>query len=114
MSTATVTSTANGTTPATAPATIDMCMCMCNKRCMARTKRIQVLVEPDEFNALEQLAQKRGTSVSDLMREAARTQWLAQVEFGRRAEAVRRFLHLPEAVMPEWEDLKAEIEDRRG
>ena len=81
---------------------------------MAKTKRVQVLMEPEEFELLEVLAKKQGASVSDLMREAARVQLLAQVGLARRTEAARRFLRLPEAPMPVWEDLKAEIEDRRG
>lgn len=71
-------------------------------------------MEPEEFDVLEDLARKRGASVSDLMREAARVQLLAQVGLARRAEAVRQFLRLPDAPLPEWEQLKTEIEDRRG
>jgi hypothetical protein len=81
---------------------------------MAKTKRVQVLMEPEEFEVLEDLARKLGSSVSDLMREAARVQLLPQVGQARRAEAARQFLRLPEAPMPAWKDLKAEIEDRRG
>ena len=91
-----------------------MCMCMCKNGPMAKTKRVQVLMEPEEFDVLEELARARGASVSDLMREAARVQLLAQVGLARRAEAVRQFLRLPEAPLPPWEQLKAEIEDRRG
>lgn len=81
---------------------------------MAKTKRVQVLMEPDEFAVLEELARKCGSSVADLMREAARVQLLSQVGLARRAAAVRAFLRLPAAPMPEWKELKAEIEDRRG
>jgi hypothetical protein len=81
---------------------------------VAKTKRVQVLMEPEEFEVLEDIARKRGASVSDLMREAARVQLLAQVGLARRAEAARLFLHLPEATMPSWKALKAELEDRRG
>ena len=71
-------------------------------------------MEPDEFNVLEDLARKRGSSVADLMREAARVQLLAQVGLARRAEAARQFLRLPEGKLPEWDELKSEIEARRG
>jgi hypothetical protein len=81
---------------------------------MAKTKRVQVLMEPHEFEVLEDLARKRGASVSDLMREAARAQLLAQVGLARRSEAVRQFLGLQETPMPSWKNLKAELEDRRG
>jgi hypothetical protein len=38
---------------------------------MAKTKRVQVLMEPLEFAALERLARSRGASVADLIRDAA-------------------------------------------
>lgn len=81
---------------------------------MAKMKRVQVLMEPDEVEALEDLARKRGVSVSHLMREAARAQLLTHVGLGQRSEAVRHFLRLPETPMPGWKTLKTEIEDRRG
>jgi Ribbon-helix-helix protein, copG family len=42
---------------------------------MAKTKRVQVLMEPLEFAALERLARSRGASVADLIRDAARAQY---------------------------------------
>ena len=81
---------------------------------MAKTKRVQVLMEPEEFAVLEDIARRRGASVSDLMREAARAQILSQAGVARRKEAARQFLRLPETPMGDWADLKAEIEGRRG
>jgi hypothetical protein len=81
---------------------------------MAKTKRVQILMDPAEFEVLARLARKRGTSVSELMREAARAQLLAQAAAARRAEAMRRFLSLPDVPLPPWKDLKREIEERRG
>jgi hypothetical protein len=81
---------------------------------MAKTKRVQVLMEPDEFEVLDEFARRHRTSLSDLMREAVRAQFLAPVGLARRAEAARQFLRLPDAPMPAWKELKAEIEDRRG
>lgn len=88
--------------------------CMCNSVPMAKTKRVQVLMEPEEFQVLEDIARRRGASVSDLMREAARAQILAQVGLAKRKEAARQFLRLPAIPMDDWSDLKAEIEGRRG
>jgi predicted DNA-binding ribbon-helix-helix protein len=81
---------------------------------VAKTKRVQVLMEPEEFDILEELARKRKSSVADLMREAARAHLLGDVERARRATAAQNFLGLPEAPLPSWKDLKKEIEDRRG
>jgi hypothetical protein len=71
-------------------------------------------MEPLEFAALERLARSRGSSVADLMREAARAQYLDTADRGRRARAAELFLSLPDAPMPEWSILKQEIEERRG
>ena len=89
-----------------------MCMCMCYCLPMARTKRVQVLMEPEEFKELARLARRRGSSVGELMREAARVQFLAGVGHAARVEAGRAFLSLPEAPLPAWKELKQEIEDR--
>jgi uncharacterized protein len=59
---------------------------------VAKTKRVQVLMEPGEFAELERLARSRGASVADLMREAARAQYLNADEQGRRARAAEAFL----------------------
>lgn len=81
---------------------------------MAKTKRVQVLMEPKEFELLERLARKRGSSVSDLMREAARAQFLVEVERSHRSRAVHQFLSLPDEPLPAWQILEREIEERRA
>lgn len=80
---------------------------------VAKTKRVQVLMEPSEFAALERLARRRGASVADLMREAARAQYLNADDRGRRARAAEHFLSLSQAALPDWHSLKEEIEARR-
>lgn len=81
---------------------------------MAKTKRVQVLMEPGEFDLLEALARKQRSSVSDLMREAARAHWLARATTAQRASAARAFLGLADTPLPEWDELEREIEARRG
>lgn len=81
---------------------------------VAKTKRVQVLMEPLEFAALERLARSRGASVADLIRDAARAQYLDVADRGRRARAAELFLSLPEMPLPDWSVLKQELEDRRG
>ncbi|MEO8084798.1 MAG: CopG family transcriptional regulator [Ardenticatenales bacterium] len=78
------------------------------------TKRVQVLMEPDEFDRLEALARQHHSSVSDLMREAARAHWLAGATASQRSAAARAFLDLPDAELPAWDELEREIEARRG
>jgi uncharacterized protein (DUF1778 family) len=79
---------------------------------MAKTKRVQVLMEPQEFELLERVARTRGSSVSDLMREAARAHFLVDVDRSRRSRAVQRFLSLPDAPLSDWQFVKQELEGR--
>jgi hypothetical protein len=79
-----------------------------------KTKRVQVLMEPEEFKVLATLARQRKSSVSDLMRESARAHLLTVVDRSRRSAAAEAFLSLPEGRLPPWKKLKKELEDRRG
>lgn len=80
---------------------------------VAKTKRVQVLMEPREFSELNRIARSRHTSVADLMRDAAHIQYLATGGTGRRSAAAQRFLKLPDVPLPKWKDLKREVEERR-
>jgi len=71
-------------------------------------------MEPKEFSQLQRIARKRGASVSDLMREAARAQYLVEVDRSRRFRAAQSFLSLPEVALPDWGVVKQELEDRYG
>ncbi len=81
---------------------------------MTMTKRVQVLMEPSEYEVLERLARKRGASVSNLMREAMREQLLLPSGAFVHQEAARQFLGLSDSPLPSWAALKSEIENRRG
>ena len=81
---------------------------------MAKTKRVQVLMDPDEFDALGRVARSRGTSVASLMREAVCVQYACTADRERRAIAAQQFLQLPDTRLPAWCALKKEIEERRG
>ena len=71
-------------------------------------------MEPREFNVLEQVARKRGTSVSDLMRAAARAQFLVDGDNLRRSRAAQSYLSLPDCDLSGWREVKKELEARRG
>ena len=81
---------------------------------MAKTKRVQVLMEPNEFDALGRVARSRGTSVASLMREAVGVQYASTADRERRVIAAQQFLQLPDTRLPAWRALKKEIEERRG
>ncbi len=71
-------------------------------------------MEPGEFAQLERIARARAASVADLMREAVKVQYLSAISAGRILAAARRFLGLPDTKLPDWKDLKEEIEESRG
>ncbi|MGE5787140.1 MAG: CopG family transcriptional regulator [Myxococcales bacterium] len=79
---------------------------------MAKTRRVQILMDPREFDLLERVARKRGSSVSDLMREAARAQYLVDVDRTRSTRAAQNFLSLPDVSLPDWKAVKNELADR--
>ena len=87
---------------------------MCILVGMPKTKRVQVLMEPREFDLLARVARKRGSSVSDLMREAARAQYLQDIDRSRRSRSVQAFLGLPDVALPDWHVVKRELEERHG
>ena len=69
-------------------------------------------MEPGEFELLAQVARRRGSSVADLVREATRAQFLADIHGAHRSRSAQSFLDLPDASLPEWDTLKREIEGR--
>jgi predicted LPLAT superfamily acyltransferase len=81
---------------------------------MAKTKRVQVLMEPSAFDTLGRVARSRGTSIASLMREAVCVQYACTADRARQSVATQQFLRLPDTRLPAWRALKKEIEERRG
>lgn len=77
---------------------------------MARRRRAQLLVEPDEYERLVEIAARRGVSVGSLVREAVRKHF--QLDEEERRQALERIfaLDLPIADWGGWEEIEAEIE----
>jgi hypothetical protein len=74
---------------------------------MAATRRIEVLMNPDEFKQLRALARRRKTSVADLIRCAVRESYLrTPVDRKALVEAILA-LKLPNV---DWRTAKKEIE----
>lgn len=71
-------------------------------------------MESQEFDALERLARKRGSSVADLIRAAVRRSYMDDAERTSRVRAAEDFLALPDVSLPEWDVLRDEIEARHG
>lgn len=73
------------------------------------TRRLQVLVEPDQYERLARHAAARGVSVGEVVREAIDR--VASPARSRRAAALERFLDAPRVPMPDDPaDLEAEID----
>lgn len=78
---------------------------------MARTKRAQVLMEPDEYERLESIAAERDVPVAELIRTAVRERYLLTRE--ERARMVDRILGLDLPVV-EWEEAEDEVVEAHG
>jgi hypothetical protein len=74
---------------------------------MAVTRRTQILMDPDEFRRLRVLAERRKSSVAELIRAAVREAYLApQPERRPIVDAILQ-MKLPKI---NWKELKKEIE----
>jgi len=81
------------------------------ERLMARTKRAQILMEPDEYQRLEEIASVRGCSVAQLIRLAVKERYLVSVN--DRLAAVEALVSM-ELPIGDWDQLKAELEEKHG
>lgn len=77
---------------------------------MARTRRAQILMEPAEYERLEDLAARRGVSVGSLVREAVRARYFVGEEARRQALDEIFALDLPVAEWGTWQEIEEEIE----
>ena len=73
------------------------------------TKRVEVLFDPEDYRAIEELARAQGQTVGSMVRQAVQRQYLRPSTEQRRA-AMQRFLSRPEADLGTWEEAKAAIE----
>jgi len=75
---------------------------------MAHTRRVQILMEPDEYEQLVRIAERRAVSVAELIRSAVRSVYLRSTD--ERTAAVDRIASMDLPTAP-WPDLKREIEE---
>ncbi len=78
---------------------------------MSFTARTQLLMDPSELAELKKLAKRRRTSVGRLIRDAVREKYLADDQDARRA-AFERIMAMDIGPMPDWDELKKELDDR--
>jgi hypothetical protein len=81
-----------------------------------RSKRVEILLEPAELEALRRHAKKAKKSVGALIREAVKEKFLTPTLKDRK-EALKRLLSVQRAInFPSWKNIKKELDDsmRRG
>jgi hypothetical protein len=78
---------------------------------MSKSRRAQVLLEPETYHLLEQIAEREGTSISELIRIAIEKIFTGSPERRQRALEGIVALELPIA---DWEELEQEILDARA
>ena len=80
------------------------------------SKRVEILLDPAEMEALRRQAKKVKKSVAALIREAVKEKYLTPTPKERK-EALKRLLSPQRAIsFPSWKKIKKELEDsmRRG
>jgi hypothetical protein len=77
---------------------------------MSKSKRAQVLFEPDAYERLEDIARRQGVSVGELIRRAVEEAFFSSPETRRRALDGIRSMSIP---LPDWEELEEEILDAK-
>jgi hypothetical protein len=80
------------------------------------SKRVEILLDPAEMEALRREAKKAKKSIGALIREAVKEKYLTPTRKERK-EALKRLFSPERAVsFPSWKKLKKELEDsmRRG
>jgi len=78
---------------------------------MAATKRAQILMEPEDYRRLEEIARRKNASVAELIRTAVRERYLGgDVE---RRDSVESICSMNLPVIP-WADAEAEIAEAHG
>lgn len=75
---------------------------------MARTKRAQVLLEPREYAVVERLSREKGTTVSNLIREAVVEAYMPVTGDGARIAEDIAAMNVP---VGEWDEIEREIEE---
>ena len=75
---------------------------------MATTRRAQILMEPEEYQRLEEIARGHGVSVAELIRGAVRERYLGGA--GNRKQAAE-LICAADLEIEEWDVVDAEIEE---
>lgn len=78
---------------------------------MTATKRAQIMMEPDDYRRLEEIARRSEVSVAELIRAAVRDRYLGGGDESREAVEIICSMRLP---VIEWAAAEAEIAEAHG
>lgn len=76
---------------------------------MPNTKRLHILMDPDEYEELQRIARREGRSVADLLRTAANEKYALGREDPHAVVARIAAMNLP---VDDWDAVKADLDDR--
>jgi hypothetical protein len=76
---------------------------------MAELRKAQVLLEPDEYDRLEEIATSRGVSVPELIRTTVRERYPAAEQ--TRRQLVEEICRMNLPISEDWETIEEEIAD---
>jgi predicted DNA-binding ribbon-helix-helix protein len=77
---------------------------------MAELRKTQVLLEPEEYERLEEVARRRGISIPELIRMTVRERYMPASRTRQEAAAAILRMRIPGA-WKSWEEMEADIED---
>lgn len=77
---------------------------------MSKTRRAQVLFEPETYGHLEEIASREGVSVGELIRQAVRHTFFSSPESRRLAFEAICSMEIP---VGDWEEMEREILDAK-
>ena len=89
------------------PVGLRICEVLWEVRSVALTKRVELLLDPEQYARLERIARARGESVGALIRQAVAREYLQPLQEQKRA-ALRRLLQ-QEIDFGSWERAKKDI-----
>ena len=77
---------------------------------MAELRKAQVLLDPEEYERIEEIAKRRGISVSELIRLTVRERYMPVSHVRQEAAAAILRMQIP-GTWGTWEEIEADIEE---
>jgi hypothetical protein len=75
---------------------------------MAKSHRVQALLDHEQFSQLEAIAERQGTTISALIRQAVEVTYMQDYRHRQQQAALQSLTEL-QAPTADWPDMKSEI-----